>query len=174
MSQSLRYTYPENGALLWAIIVFGIMAGFFWAYTFSVNAAMLAVDGKTYATVQSLFNVNVRNTMFFTFFFGGGVFSALALMINYRHWRSNSFRLLLAANLIYLLGVIVYTQQVNLPLNYYTESWDPDKLPADWTQVREQWNTANAVRVVTASTAFVLATLALFIRATPQPTINGN
>ncbi len=42
----------------------GIMAGFFYTYTFNVNLAMLEVDGSTYAVVQSLFNENVRHPMF--------------------------------------------------------------------------------------------------------------
>ncbi len=37
------------------------MAGFFWTYSDNVNLAMLQVDGATYATVQSLFNMNVRH-----------------------------------------------------------------------------------------------------------------
>ena len=73
--------------------------------------------------------------------------------------------LLALAAIIYILGVIVFTAQVNLPLNYYTESWDPQNLPADWAQVRTQWNNANAIRVGTSGAAFVLALAALVVRA---------
>ena len=76
-----------------------------------------------------------------------------------------SFWLLALAAIIYILGVIVFTAQVNLPLNYYTESWDPQNLPADWAQVRTQWNNANAIRVGTSGAAFVLALAALVVRA---------
>lgn len=165
MKQVKHYSWLENGALMWAIIVFGIMAGFFWTYTFNVNYALLAVDGPTYATVQSLLNMNVRHAMFFVFFFGGGFFSMLALAINYKHWRQLNFYLLLAAALIYVVGIITFTQQVNLPLNYYTESWNPEQLPADWESIRSQWNQANAIRVATSFSSFVLATLALLLRA---------
>ncbi|MEZ5535580.1 MAG: DUF1772 domain-containing protein [Thiolinea sp.] len=165
MERTPHYTLPENGSLLLAIIVLGIMAGFFWTYTFNVNYAMLEVDGATYARVQSLFNVNVRHFMFFIFFFGGGFFSVLALLINYKHWQGHDFHLLLAASLIYLFGIIAFTHQVNLPLNYYTESWDPLNLPADWERIRAQWNQANTIRVVTSFSAFLMAALALLLRA---------
>lgn len=149
MTHPLPYSWLENSTLMMSIITFGIMAGFFWTYTFNVNYAMLKVDGPTYATVQSLFNENVRHPMFFIFFFGGGFFSMLALAVNYQNWQSLDFHLLLAASLIYILGIIVFTQQVNLPLNAYTESWNPQQLPADWESIRLQWNQANAIRVAT-------------------------
>jgi uncharacterized membrane protein len=163
-----HYSTSENTSLAVTIIVFGVMAGFFWTYSFNVNYAMQHLDGQTYATVQSLFNVNVRHAMFFSFFFGGGVFSVLALIINHKHWRSLSFCFLLAASVVYILGIIFYTKQVNLPLNAYTESWDPKNLPLDWQSVRDQWNKANMLRVVSAMSAFILALLALMQRAKPQ------
>ena len=158
----------ENIAMALATLVFGIMAGFFWAYTFNVNLAMLELDGATYATVQSLFNENVRHSMFFTFFFGGGIFSAVALVINWKHWKSPSFMMLALAFIVYVLGIIIFTAQVNLPLNAYTESWDPLNLPTDWSQVRNQWNTANAIRVGTAGLAFILGLAALITRASTR------
>jgi len=161
----MKFTYLENILVGMATIVFGIMAGFFWTYTFNVNLAMLEIDGSTYATVQSLFNENVRHLMFFTFFFGGGAFSALALLGNWRRWKTVSFWLLAVACIVYVFGIIFFTAQVNLPLNAYTESWDPQNPPADWMEVRAQWNRANALRVGTSAAAFVLSVAALVLRA---------
>ena len=64
-----------------------------------------------------------------------------------------------------VFGVIVYTAQVNLPLNYYTESWDPQNVPADWMDIRTQWNSANAFRGGTSALAFALSVFALVVRA---------
>lgn len=159
------YTLFENSAVAIAALVFGIMAGFFWTYTFNVNWAMLETDGPTYAIVQSLFNQNVRHAMFFAFFFGGGAFSALALLINWKHWKSASFWMLAVACLVYIFGIIIFTRQVNLPLNYITEAWDPQNLPPDWTSIRDQWNRANAIRVATSGLSFTLSLGTLLIRA---------
>ena len=165
-------TLLENGTLAIATLVFGVMAGFFWTYTFNVNLAMLQVDGETYAKVQSLFNENVRHLMFFAFFFGGGLFSIIASLANLRQWRTVSFWLVALAGVIYIAGVIVFTQQVNLPLNYYTESWQPFNLPADWMETRDRWNDANAVRVVTSFLPFLLCVVALVLRANRASTPN--
>lgn len=164
----MNRSFVENTTIAIAAIVLGVMAGFFWTYTFNVNLALLEVDGATYATIQSLLNENVRHPMFFLFFFGGGASTFLALIGNWRERRTISFGLLAAACLIYIAGVIVFTAAVNLPLNYATESWDPQNVPAHWETVRTQWNNANAIRVGTSLTAFVLTLFALVTRASAQ------
>ncbi|SKA86279.1 Uncharacterized membrane protein [Thiothrix eikelboomii] len=163
--QNRPYTLLENTSLALAILMFGIMAGFFWTYTFNVNLATAQLDGASYARVQSLFNVNVRHAMFFSFFFGSAVVAVLALILNYRHYRNPSFWLLASAAILYIVGIILFTKFVNLPLNYYTESWNPEFLPSDWEATRQSWNKANAWRVLISFLAFALSLLALVGRS---------
>ncbi|MDX8365349.1 DUF1772 domain-containing protein [Cytobacillus sp. IB215665] len=165
----MRASYVENGTLAIALLITGIMAGFFYTYTFNVNLAMLEVDGEIYAIVQSLFNENVRHFMFFIFFFGGGAASIIAILVNLRHYKSFSFWLIVTAGLIYIFGIIIFTSQVNLPLNYETESWIPKAVPEDWMQTRDAWNQANALRVIFSSVTFACYILALFLRASKIP-----
>lgn len=161
----MNTTWIENGSLALSALFFGIMAGFFWTYSINVNQAMLDVSGPVYAQVQSLFNQHVRHGFFFTFFFGGGAVSFAALVGNWRHRRSASFVMLALACLIYTVGIILLTKFVNLPLNYYTESWDINALPSDWASIREQWNRANNVRMVAAVTAFTMTLMAQVARS---------
>ena len=112
----MRTIYIENSALALAVIVLGYMAGFFWTYTFNVNLAMLQVDGETYATMQSLFNENVRHIPFYLLFFGGGFVPILAIVLNMKNWKTISFWLIVSAVVVYILGIIFYTRNVNLPL----------------------------------------------------------
>ncbi len=160
----MKASLLENALLALSALFFGIMAGFFWTYSFNVNLAMLDISGPIYAQMQSLFNQHVRHGMFFTFFFGSAAVSFIALIVNCRHLCSPAFALLGLAFLVYCLGIILFTKIVNLPLNYYTESWDLNALPSDWASIREQWNRANNIRVVMAGTAFVLSLSALMVR----------
>lgn len=48
--------------------------------------------------------------------------------------------------LAYALGIVLFTRQVNLPLNHLTESWTATTVPADWAAVRAAWNQANLWR----------------------------
>ena len=98
-------------------------------------------------------------------FDGGALFPLLALVANHRHRHTPAFWLLVTATGIYVLGIIVFTRQVNLPLNAVTEAWLPSQLPADWPQIRTQWNDANMTRVWLACAAFALALAALVLRA---------
>lgn len=148
-----------------SIVGFGLMAGFFWAYSANVNIAMLQMDAATYATVQSAFNRNVRHALFFTFFFGPPAVAALALAAAWQDWRQGWFVTLAVSALLYLLGIIVFTAQVNLPLNAHTESWNPASVPDNWQEIRKRWNSANLWRAWASASCFALATLALARRA---------
>ncbi|AZZ92878.1 DUF1772 domain-containing protein [Hahella sp. KA22] len=59
----------------------------------------------------------------------------------------------------YIGGVIIFTKQVNLPLNYYTESSVPTSLSDDWMETRNSWNDANAIRGVTSFLPFLFCVL---------------
>ncbi len=163
----MRTTAVENAALSLAALGLGLMAGFFATYTINVNLALAQVDGSTYATVQSLLNQTVRHPAFGVLFFGGVAAPAAALALNWRHAASAPFWLLATGAAIYLVGVVVFTANVHLPLNMYIESWDPPALPSDWAATRAAWNQANAVRAGSAALAFLLTLAALTFRALP-------
>jgi len=151
-----------------AVFAFGLMAGFFWAYGFNVSLATLQMDGASYAAVQSSLNRHVRHAMFFGFFFGPPLLCALALATTWREWRAwrcGWFGLLAFAGVLYALGIVLFTAQVNLPLNAYTESWDPRALPPDWAETRARWNAANLWRCAASALAFALSIAALALRA---------
>jgi uncharacterized membrane protein len=148
-----------------AVFWLGLMAGFFWTYSANVNFATLQMDGTTYALVQSSLNRNVRHAMFFGLFFGPPLFCALAVLAAWPAWREYWLWCLAIAGVLYALGIVLFTAQVNLPLNAYTESWNPRALPPDWTQTRERWNAANLWRTFASAAAFALALAALCMRA---------
>lgn len=152
-----------------AAMSLGIMAGFFWTYSANVNLAMQQMDASTYATVQSAFNRNVRHWLFFLFFFGTPVWCVLALGSAWSQRRCLWWRSLAGATALYVLGIIFFTQQVNLPLNHTTEAWNPQAVPEGWTQVRDQWNSANLWRTLANGVAFVVAVLTLAARAVALP-----
>ncbi|KQO26598.1 hypothetical protein ASF11_02605 [Acidovorax sp. Leaf76] len=155
---------PHALAVLWL----GLMAGFFGTYSANVNLALLQMDGAIYATVQSALNRNVRHALFFTLFFGPPLWCALALATAWREHRAGWWRGLGLVGAAYGLGIMFFTQQVNLPLNHTTESWTPQALPADWADVRDRWNAANLWRAGLSLAAFAAALGTLVWRSVPQ------
>lgn len=146
-----------------AIFWLGMMAGFFGTYSANVSLATQGFEGPLYATVQSALNRNVRHTLFFAFFFLPPLWITGALAAAWRSGGSWRF-CMLAAGVLYTVGIIFLTREVNLPLNAYTESWDPASLPADWASTRDRWNLANAVRSAASAAAFLLGIVALVLR----------
>ena len=146
-----------------AVFWLGIMAGFFGTYSANVSLATQAFDGPLYATVQSALNRHVRHALFFTFFFLPPVWAGAALLAGWRARVAWGWWLL-ASGVLYALGIVFFTREVNLPLNAYTESWNPASLPADWMKTRDDWRLANAFRSVASATAFLLGIVALALR----------
>ena len=151
-----------------AVLMLGVMAGFFWTYAFNVNFATINLAADDYVRIQSLFNVNVRHGMFFSFFFGAAFLSFVAALISWFSKNISRSRLLLLSGLLYLGGVVMFTHQVNLPLNAETESWVIGQVPAHWQEVRAAWNEANLLRTGVAFIAFALGLWGLMCKPSAQ------
>jgi uncharacterized membrane protein len=144
-----------------AVIALGVMAGFFGAYSVNVNLATSQMDGATYAQVQSAFNRHVRHGLFFAFFFSPPLLCLLAALAAWSQPTQQTPSLpwcLMAIGAVYGLGIVVFTAQLVLPLNYTTESWNPAALPADWADVRSQWSNSNLLRAWVSLGCFAVAT----------------
>lgn len=151
-------------AQLLTVLLLGLMAGFFSTYSANVNLATLELDGPAYAQMQSAFNRHVRHNGFFACFFGPVPLGLLALASAWTEKQTAWWRLLASITLAYALGIVVFTQQVNLPLNHLTESWTPATLPPDWAAVRDAWNRANLWRSGLTLTLFAASLAALVLR----------
>lgn len=149
---------------LLGVFALGLMAGFFGTYSANVNLAMREVDGPTYTLVQSAFNRNVRHALFFACFFGPLLLGLGALLCAWASRHRAWWRLLAAVSLAYAAGIVVFTREVNLPLNQLVESWHPAVPPQDWATVRDAWNLANAWRALLSSGLFAAALAALVLR----------
>jgi uncharacterized membrane protein len=162
--RGLRHIVSWVGLLL-AVFSLGIMAGFFGTYTGNVNLATRELDGVTYALVQSALNRHVRHATFFAFFFAPPLLCLLTLGHAWRE-RPGWWWLVAVIGLGHALGIIVFTHEVNLPLNRLTESWTAPTLPLNWASTRDAWNLANAWRAGWSTLLFALGLAALTWRAT--------
>ena len=164
MITAQKQTSVSDFSAFIAVFLLGVMAGFFWTYSFNVNYATINLDVETYVRMQSLLNVNVRHGMFFTFFFGAALLTFAAALISRLDQNIPRTRLLLIAGTLYLGGVVIFTHQVNLPLNHETESWVIGQVPAHWQEVRADWNRANLLRTGVACFAFALGLWSLMCK----------
>lgn len=70
ITTALRSKWFANTILLLTTAITGIMAGFFWAYSFNINLALSELNATSYVKVQALLNIHVRHPVFFSVFFG--------------------------------------------------------------------------------------------------------
>ncbi|WP_051237559.1 DUF1772 domain-containing protein [Ottowia thiooxydans] len=146
------------------VFVLGLMAGFFATYSANVNLATHELDGPTYALMQSALNRNVRHALFFSAFFGPLILGSLTLLSACKECRRRWWGLHAGVVLAYALGIVLFTREVNLPLNYFIESWAPATLPMDWNETRDAWNRANLVRAFLSTILFAVSLGLLSLR----------
>jgi uncharacterized membrane protein len=145
---------------LLTLILSGLIAGFFFAFSADVNLATVVLPASDYVRVQQLINLKVRNPAFALVYFGAVAVPALLLAVMWRHWRRRTFLILAAGFLLYLVAFFV-TREINVPINNELATWNPQQAPATWTALRDRWNDANLFRTVVAMLSFVCYAFAL-------------
>ncbi|HPZ51052.1 MAG TPA: DUF1772 domain-containing protein, partial [Propionibacteriaceae bacterium] len=107
------------------------------------------------------------NAVFFPAFFLTPVVLGLAAALAWRERRGASGRLLLAAAAVYLLGGLILTMTVNVPMN---EALGDVAVPSDldearmiWRDYSGRWQLFNQLRTVASGVSLALASAALVL-----------
>lgn len=153
------------GLNLLATLLFGLAAGFFFAFAIDVAPALARAEPSAAIAVFQQINIVVRNAWFGAVYFGAVVVPPLALAAAWRDRRSAAWWLGLAAWLIYLGGVQAPTFLINLPINEVVAAWTPSAPAGDWRALLVRWTSFNILRTIAAVTAFALSLSALALPA---------
>ena len=155
---------------LGAVLLLGLMAGFFFAFSVDVAPAMTHLDAAAYITTQQWINSVVRNALFGGVYFGAVIMPFVAALFAAlgRQWRLALLWSMLA--LVYFGLVFWVTRSINIPINTALASWNPAAPPQEWAQLRDTWNQSNLLRAWSAFVCFAGALLAANVRNRPtQP-----
>ncbi len=143
----------------------GLNAGFFFAFSVVVMAALArrpAAEGI--AAMQSI-NVVVLNPWFFTVFFGTAAICLVLAGFALFNWNAPSAAPvhLLGGSAVYLMGTILVTMARNVPLNNALAAVKPDSDEGAklWTRYLREWTAWNHVRTIAPLVAALFFTLAL-------------
>ncbi len=150
---------------LLATLLFGLAAGFFFAFAIDVAPALARSEPAAAIAVFQQINIVVRNAWFGAVYFGAVVVPVLGLVLAWRERRSLAWWLGLAAWLVYLGGVQAPTFMINVPINEVVAAWTPSAPAGDWRALLERWTSFNTLRTVAASLAFALSLTALALPA---------
>jgi uncharacterized membrane protein len=140
----------------------GLIAGVFFAFSAFVMTALgrLPPDGGI-AAMQAI-NIAVINPWFFAAFFGTAALCLVLAVASLFRWGEAGAIFLLAGGLLYLVGTMLVTLRLNVPLNDALAAAERASAEAVslWTRYLTEWTRWNHVRTVAslaAAASFILA-----------------
>ncbi len=147
----------------------GAIFGFFFAWACSVMWGLDATDPVVAITAMQAINASVRNPLFALAFFGTPVFLALTAMVSWVSGENWAARLFGSGALLYILGAMLPTFAVNVPLN---ETLALTEMPLEAVRAQELWRTysspwylSNAARTTASGLSLLLIGPGIFCMA---------
>ena len=141
----------------------GVMAGFFFAFSFVVMPGLGAMEPLAALASMQAINLAVRNAVFALGFFGALVLCIAAWLHALLRRDAPACWFALSAALVYLLGAFGVTSVFNVPLNGEIAPLDPARPENAGVMVSyiAEWTLWNHVRTLASLAAFVLLLLSL-------------
>ncbi|MEZ5024258.1 MAG: anthrone oxygenase family protein [Chitinophagales bacterium] len=158
----------KSTLLFTAVILTGLSAGLFFAWSVSVIPGTKRIGDATYlATMQSI-NKAIINPAFALIFFGSLVLLAIITFQQFQTGTSTTFWLLLTATIVYAIGTLGVTGFGNVPLNNALEALDLNHLSLNQMKTFRdhyelKWNRLHTIRTLFAILSFMVALQAVFI-----------
>lgn len=144
------------------LVMLALMTGFFFAFSVCVMPGLDQVaPGSAIEAMQGI-NEAVRNPVFFVTFF---LTPAIALVAAIALWIGGNRRVAVGmsvAALVYLVGVIVVTASINVPMNNALALINPagSEAASIWLDYSERWTFWNTARTFSNFLAFAIAAIA--------------
>ena len=150
---------------LLSLLLSGGIFGFFYAWICSTMWGLDAARPEIAIQAMQAMNASVRNAVFAPAFFGTPFVllatAALARLCRHRH----AAALFAGAGLLYLLGGMVPTLAVNVPMNEALAAvalpLDPAEAAQVWRGYSEPWQVWNIIRTLASGGALLLTGAAL-------------
>ena len=126
------------------VFLFALVVGVFWGTWFSLSRSMSSITASTFLEVGHTMIANLGGPMAVlmpaTLVSAGPV-----LFVLYRLHRRASFSLILVGAALLVVALVI-TLSVNVPIDDAIAGWTVDRLPSDWTSIRNRWEAYHAAR----------------------------
>ena len=160
-------TTSANALLIAAALTVGLSAGLLFAYSVSVNPGLRQLGDDAYIAAMQGINRAIQNGVFFAVYFMPVLLLPLCCRAAYKSGgTSSAFWLLMAAAVLYTIGVVGITIGGNVPLNNALEAFrregaDAAKLRQAREAFEGPWNKWHVVRTWAAVLSFGLVLAAM-------------
>jgi uncharacterized membrane protein len=151
--------------LLFAALLSGLVAGLLYGYACSVNLGLGKLDDMGYLSAMQSINEAIQNPVFFLCFMGSVVVLPYSTWLCYKNGDNTLWYLMLAATLLYWVGVFGVTIVGNVPLNealakFALHSASAEAIQAQRKQFEQSWNTFHFIRTLASIVSFILVLIA--------------
>lgn len=148
-----------------ALIIYGLIAGFFYAYSVDVMPALDQLPAQSAIHAMQEINIAVRNPVFFATFFGPLFLGALTMVLIVLAKNKKATIYCLLALLIYFLTAFLPTSSINVPMNIELGMINLPINEAEalkiWSVYSEKWTFWNTLRTIGSTTALIFIALSL-------------
>jgi uncharacterized membrane protein len=145
-----------------SLVSMGLLAGLlvdFWVF---ITPALATLPGPSFVETTKAIDMQFFNPIPWVYTVVN--FSTLfVLLLMIREWRTTAWWLIAVA---LLCGVVstVSTLLINVPINVdVINNWSAQNPPANWMQVRDQWDQANGFRAIVETLGFCCQIVAVLL-----------
>ncbi|RKN38516.1 anthrone oxygenase family protein [Streptomyces hoynatensis] len=139
------------------------MTGVFFSFSTSVMPGLDALEpGGSVRAMQSM-NEKILNPLFLTAFTAAPLAAVAAGVLLLLLGHGAAGLLFLAAAAVYLLGVLLPTAAVNVPMNEALAALAPPDAVGAWAGYRGRWTRWNSLRAACGAATVLLAGLGLYL-----------
>jgi len=161
------FEFPALIVSFTTLMLAGAMTGLYFAFSISVMPAFNEIPAPAAIAGMRSINRRIQNRWFFVAFFGtpfaGLAAGALLTMIE----RNLPGYLMFASGAVYLLGSLMPTLIVNVPLNMRLDRAALPETESEaaslWVGYSERWTHWNTIRGVASAISLALSALALLL-----------
>jgi len=149
-------------AMLTLVLLAGIFGAFF-TYSNSVVPGLDNTEPEKAVEAMRKINVAIINPPFLTTFIGPVITGAITGFLLLGLDETNSALLFFAGAVVYLIGGIMITGGINIPMNNALENSTSTDWEKRWADFSPRWKTWNRVRALLSLVALVLCGVGLYV-----------
>lgn len=142
------------------LLVTALITGLWYAFSCSVNWGLGKLGDREYLLAMQSINRAILNPVFFATFIGALILLPVSTWLAYKQPGSAGWAFLLAASIIYLIGVFGVTAGGNVPLNDALNGFDVEQATVQSVANARQafegpWNRLHTIRGIASFVALI-------------------
>jgi uncharacterized membrane protein len=144
------------------LALLGAVFGVFFTYSNSVVPGLDHADAEKAVEAMRRMNIAIINPAFMATFVGPVITAAVTGFLLLGLDENTSAYLFLAGAVVYLIGCLMITGGINIPLNNALENSTSTDWQQRWADFSPRWRRWNAVRTLSSGAALLLCGVGLY------------